>query len=278
MILDRRPGARRGRPGAGGSCWIDPGRPERARFAIHPLLRWQGVGGRGGSGWVIDDFGVGCATGLAATASNPSTPKKIDLGLERIGRVLDRLSLRKPPYRKIAIGGTNGKGSCVALLESLYLAGGYSVGAFTSPHLWRFNERIRVDGAETDSETIVSLFECIDRVRGGITLTYFEFSAVAALLHFARSGVDVAPAGSGTRRDGSTRLNACRCRGQPDRQHRCGSPGMARHDPRSGRLREGRNHAPRVPGDRCRAQSPAEPADHTPPVSTVDLRRLGSEF
>ena len=137
-------------------------------------------------------------------------PKKIDLGLERVGRVLDRLSLRTPPYRTIAIGGTNGKGSCVALLESLYLAGGYRVGAFTSPHLWRFNERIRVDGIEADSATIVSLFEQIEQARGEISLSYFEFSTAAALLHFARCGVDVAllEVGLGGRLDAVNAMDA----------------------------------------------------------------------
>ncbi len=119
-------------------------------------------------------------------------PKKIDLGLERVGQVLERLCMLDPPYRRIAIGGTNGKGSCVALLESLYLAGGYRVGAFTSPHIWRFNERICVDGAPAESDAIVELFQCIDRARGDISLSYFEFSTVAALLHFARRGVDIA--------------------------------------------------------------------------------------
>ena len=119
-------------------------------------------------------------------------PKKIDLGLERSRQVLAKLSLREPPYCKIAVGGTNGKGSCVALLESIYLAGGYSVGAFTSPHLWRFNERIRVDGAPAEDAAIVDLFQCIDRVRGEISLSYFEFSTLAALLHFTRARVDVA--------------------------------------------------------------------------------------
>ena len=119
-------------------------------------------------------------------------PKKIDLGLERIGRVLDRLSVRTPPFRTVVIGGTNGKGSCVAFLESLYVAGDYSVGAFTSPHLWRFNERIRVNGVEAANETLVALFEGIEQARGEISLSYFEFSSAAALVHFAQSGVDVA--------------------------------------------------------------------------------------
>jgi dihydrofolate synthase / folylpolyglutamate synthase len=119
-------------------------------------------------------------------------PKKIDLSLERIRAVLDRLNLRPPPYRVVTVGGTNGKGSCVALLESIYRAAGYRVGAFTSPHLWRFNERIRFNGEEASDAALVALFERIEAARGDITLSYFEFSAVAALLHFEDLGAEVA--------------------------------------------------------------------------------------
>jgi len=119
-------------------------------------------------------------------------PKKIDLGLDRVGQVLAALSLREPPYRIITIGGTNGKGSCVALLENIYREAGYRVGAFTSPHLWRFNERIRVGGMEATDAELIALFEAIDAGRGEVTLSYFEYSAVAALLQFARQGVELA--------------------------------------------------------------------------------------
>jgi dihydrofolate synthase / folylpolyglutamate synthase len=119
-------------------------------------------------------------------------PKKIDLSLERIRAVLDSLNLRPPPYRVVTVGGTNGKGSCVALLDSIYRAAGYRVGAFTSPHLWRFNERILFGGEEASDAALVALFERIETARGEITLSYFEFSAVAALLHFADLGAEVA--------------------------------------------------------------------------------------
>ena len=119
-------------------------------------------------------------------------PKKIDFSLNRIRAVLDALALAAPPYRVITIGGTNGKGSCVAILESVYLHAGYSVGAFTSPHLWRFNERIRLNGKEASDDALVELFEIIEAARGPVTLSYFEYSAVAAMLHFARCKVDVA--------------------------------------------------------------------------------------
>ena len=119
-------------------------------------------------------------------------PKKIDLSLERIKAVLATLELQPPPYRVITIGGTNGKGSCVALLESIYHEAGYRVGAFTSPHLWRFNERIRLGREAASDDAIIEHFRAIDRARGAITLSYFEYSALAALVHFARSGAEVA--------------------------------------------------------------------------------------
>jgi len=119
-------------------------------------------------------------------------PKKIDLSLERIGAVLASLDLSEPPYRVVTVAGTNGKGSCVAILESIYRRAGYSVGAFTSPHLLRFNERIRFDGSDASDQDLIELFESIDLARGAVTLSYFEASAVAAMLYFARQSVDVA--------------------------------------------------------------------------------------
>jgi dihydrofolate synthase/folylpolyglutamate synthase len=119
-------------------------------------------------------------------------PKKIDFSLDRMRRVLEALGIAKPRYRVVTVGGTNGKGSCVAILESIYRHAGYKVGAFTSPHLWRFNERIRLGGADVSDVTLLGLFERMDRARGSITLSYFEASTVAAMLHFADEHVDVA--------------------------------------------------------------------------------------
>ena len=138
------------------------------------------------------------------TSSRPSTveewlrwletlhPKKIDLSLDRIRTVAGALSLQEPPYRIVTIAGTNGKGSCVAFLESIYREAGVRVAAFTSPHLWRFNERLRFDGAEITDDTLMDLFKTIDEARGDVTLSYFEYSALTALLHFARSGAELA--------------------------------------------------------------------------------------
>ena len=119
-------------------------------------------------------------------------PKKIDLGLGRTKQVLSALGLERPPFRVITIGGTNGKGSCVALLESIYLEAGYRIGAFTSPHLWRYNERLRVDGRETTDDELIAIFGKIELVRGDVTLSYFEYSTVAAIAEFARREVQIA--------------------------------------------------------------------------------------
>jgi dihydrofolate synthase/folylpolyglutamate synthase len=137
-------------------------------------------------------------------------PKKIDLTLDRVTAVIDRLELKPPPYKVVTVAGTNGKGSCVAMLESIYWHAGYEVGAFTSPHLWRFNERIRSNGADAEDAELVELFEIVDSTLGGITLSYFESSTVAALLHFARKRVDVAvlEVGMGGRLDASNAVDA----------------------------------------------------------------------
>src|SRR5690606_18474403 len=106
------------------------------------------------------------------------------MGLGRIRAVLERLGLVPPSYKVITVGGTNGKGSCVAILESIYRHAGYRVGAFTSPHVFRFNERIRFDGADVTDAELIELFDAIDTGLGDVTLSYFEVSAVAALLLF----------------------------------------------------------------------------------------------
>ena len=137
-------------------------------------------------------------------------PKKIDMSLDRIRVILDALGLVPPSYTVITVGGTNGKGSCVAILESIYRAAGYRVGAFTSPHLVRFNERIRFDGRDATDAELVELFESIDASLGSVTLSYFEASAVAALLCFARRRADVAvlEVGMGGRLDAVNALDA----------------------------------------------------------------------
>ena len=114
------------------------------------------------------------------------SPRSIDLGLDRVRAVADRLSLAPPAGSVFTVAGTNGKGSCVALLESLMAANGRSTGAYTSPHLVRFNERIRVDGRAVDDAILIECFEMVENARAGQPLTYFEFGTLAAMVVFSR--------------------------------------------------------------------------------------------
>ena len=91
--------------------------------------------------------------------------RSIDLGLERSRAVASRLGLFNPTFTTISVSGTNGKGSCVAALESVLLAAGYRVGAYTSPHLLRYNERIRVDGEEVCDQQLLDAFHHVDVAR-----------------------------------------------------------------------------------------------------------------
>lgn len=119
-------------------------------------------------------------------------PKTIELGLERVRTVLRRLQPEPPSYAVITVGGTNGKGSCVAFLDAILRAAGYRVGAYTSPHLLRYNERIRSNGVEADDDALCRIFTRIDAARGDISLTYFEFGTLAALEWFRETDVEVA--------------------------------------------------------------------------------------
>ncbi|MGF1616012.1 MAG: bifunctional tetrahydrofolate synthase/dihydrofolate synthase [Gammaproteobacteria bacterium] len=118
--------------------------------------------------------------------------KPIDLGLDRCRPVVERMGLGNTRLPIVTVAGTNGKGSAVAMLEAILQAAGYRTGAYTSPHLVRYNERIRVAGAEVDDATIMAAFERIDRVRGPTSLTYFEFATLAAMDIFHRMRLDVA--------------------------------------------------------------------------------------
>jgi dihydrofolate synthase/folylpolyglutamate synthase len=118
-------------------------------------------------------------------------PKAVELGLERVADVANRLELLPVAQPVVTVGGTNGKGSTVAVLEALLSEAGYSTGVFTSPHLLRFNERIRVAGVEVSDKEITDAFIAIDEVRGAVSLTYFEFSTLAALLIFKLRAPDI---------------------------------------------------------------------------------------
>jgi len=111
-------------------------------------------------------------------------PEQIELGLERVSSVARRLGLLPVSQPVVTVGGTNGKGTVVAVLEALLNESGYSTGAFTSPHLLRFNERIRISGIEVPDADIVEAFAIIEEARGDVSLTYFEFATLAALQVF----------------------------------------------------------------------------------------------
>ena len=119
-------------------------------------------------------------------------PREVALGLERIGTVASRLGLGRPARSVITVGGTNGKGSTVAFIEAMARAAGHRVGAYTSPHLLRYNERIRIDGVDATDADLVSAFERIEAARGDTPLTYFEYGTLAALMLFAAAGLDLA--------------------------------------------------------------------------------------
>ena len=137
-------------------------------------------------------------------------PKAIDLGLERVRAVAGRMGLLAPAHLVITVAGTNGKGSSVAMLESILACAGLRVGAYTSPHLWRYNERIRIDRKAVEDADIVAAFDRIDTARGDISLSYFEFGTLAALDLFARARLDVAvlEVGLGGRLDAVNILDA----------------------------------------------------------------------
>jgi len=138
-------------------------------------------------------------------------PRAIDLGLERVRAVAQRMRLRKPAPCVVTVGGTNGKGSTVAFIEAIARAAGLRVGAYTSPHLLAYNERVRIDGRDAGDPELVEAFEAVERARIGhpapdlgppsatrgegnseVSLTYFEHGTLAALWLFERVDLDLA--------------------------------------------------------------------------------------
>jgi dihydrofolate synthase/folylpolyglutamate synthase len=116
---------------------------------------------------------------------------EMDLGLERVRSVAEKLNILHANIPVITIAGTNGKGSCVAGLEAIYRAAGYTVGAFTSPYLIRLNEEVRVNGVDASDEDLCRAFAEIEARRGDVTLTIFEFNTLAALIIFQKAELDV---------------------------------------------------------------------------------------
>jgi len=117
-------------------------------------------------------------------------PQEIELGLGRCGSVYARMGSPRPAGKVYTVAGTNGKGSTVAYLASMCTSLGLSCGTFTSPHIFRFNERIAIAGEPVSDERLIRAFEQVEDARGNVSLTYFEFTTLAGLLILNRAGLD----------------------------------------------------------------------------------------
>jgi dihydrofolate synthase/folylpolyglutamate synthase len=116
----------------------------------------------------------------------------IDLGLKRIQKVYQTLFPSAMNFKVITVAGTNGKGSTIAFIDSIYRQTSIKVATFTSPHILQYNERFSIDGTQMSDEKICAAFEQIEQARGKTSLTYFEFSTLAALIIFTAEKVDIA--------------------------------------------------------------------------------------
>ena len=134
----------------------------------------------------------------------------MDFDLARSQRVFDALDLADSLPHVITVAGTNGKGSCIELMRRILIANGYRTGTYTSPHLVRFNERIRVGDIEADDDSIIRALERAEQARDGEPLTFFEFTTLAALLIFIDQACDIVllEAGLGGRLDVTNLVDA----------------------------------------------------------------------
>jgi dihydrofolate synthase/folylpolyglutamate synthase len=137
-------------------------------------------------------------------------PAEIELGLDRVRAVARRLELHPPAGRVFTVAGTNGKGSCAAALEALLQSSALTTGLYTSPHLIRYNERVRINNQMVDDALLVDAFERIEAVRGDELLTFFEFGTLAALLIFSDRRCDtwILEVGLGGRLDATNVIDA----------------------------------------------------------------------
>ena len=137
-------------------------------------------------------------------------PQNIDFKLERIKSVYEKLDIKSIASKVIIVAGTNGKGSTVAILESILFENKFSVGTFTSPHIKRYNERIKIDKQEVTSAELIESFKMIDKLRGETTLTYFEFATLTAFYLFSKKDLDyvVLEVGLGGRLDATNIIDS----------------------------------------------------------------------
>ncbi len=202
-------------------------------------------------------------------------PKTIDLSLDRVAEVKQRLSL-SPAFPIITVAGTNGKGSACAMLEAILLAAGYRVGLYTSPHLLRYNERVRINGEEASDEDLCVAFAAVEQARGEVSLTYFEFGTLAAAWLFARAGLDAAilEVGLGGRLDAVNAFDTdCAVLTSVDFDHMdyLGDSRLAIGYEKAGIFRAGK---PAVCGE---FDLPYSVLDHAEKIG-ANLRRIGPDF
>ncbi len=117
--------------------------------------------------------------------------QNIDMGLERVGKIARKMALTQPAPRVITVTGTNGKGTTCHTLESILMAAGLKVGVYSSPHLVRYTERVRIQGAELSEADFCRAFADIEAARGDTSITYFEYGTLAALKLFKQAALDV---------------------------------------------------------------------------------------
>ena len=202
-------------------------------------------------------------------------PVTIDMGLERVREVADRLALRFA-CPVITVAGTNGKGSTCAMLEAILLQAGYRTGVYTSPHLVHFEERCRLSGQSASAEALAEAFAAVDAARGEVSLTYFEFSTLAILWLMSRTNLDavVLEVGLGGRLDAVNIVDAdCAVITSIDLDHMAilGSDRETIGREKAGIMRPGR---PVVVSDPVPPQSVVEHAE----TIGADLWRFGRDF
>jgi dihydrofolate synthase/folylpolyglutamate synthase len=202
-------------------------------------------------------------------------PAAIALGLDRVRAVADRMQLGAPPVT-ITVGGTNGKGSTCAMLEAILSGAGYRTGLYTSPHLLRYNERVRIGGQDVGDDVLVRSFERVEAARGATPLTYFEYGTLGALAAFGEANIEAAvlEVGLGGRLDAVNIIDAdVACVVSVDLDHQS-FLGDNREDigfEKAGIFREGR---PAIFGD---ADPPRRLVDHARSIG-ADLQVLGRDF
>ncbi|MDP1607668.1 MAG: bifunctional tetrahydrofolate synthase/dihydrofolate synthase [Rhodocyclaceae bacterium] len=196
---------------------------------------------------------------------HPRGQAGIELGLERVRQVGDVLQQRQN-CPVITVGGTNGKGSTCAMLERILRAAGYRVGVYTSPHLLRYNERVRLNGVSAEDADFCAAFARVEAARHSVPLTYFEFGTLAAWEMFAVAGLDaiILEVGLGGRLDATNIYDAdCAI---------VATVGLDHMD----YLGPTREHIGREKAGICRAGRPLICGDAAPPQSLIETCRLAS--